>query len=178
VIRRLLSLGVFGLVGAVVADRLLATRGGAAPAPIEAFTVIEAPIDRVWRELADIEGQPRWMTDLKSVRLLDDRPVSAGSRAEGTVRILGIPVHDPVTITEFDAPTRFAIRHDGVFKGEGVITLEPGADGRSTIVRWRERLVPPVLPHLGAALQRPILRAVFQADLHRLRRLIESGAAA
>ncbi|HET7028705.1 MAG TPA: SRPBCC family protein [Candidatus Limnocylindrales bacterium] len=174
-IRRLLSLGALGVIAAVVADRLLGRRRAtAALAPIETFAVVDAPIERVWRTLADVEGQPRWMTDLKSVRLLDDGPVGAGSRAEGTVRILGIPVRDPVTITEFDAPTRFAIRHDGAFGGEGVMTLEPGADGRSTIVRWRERLVPPVLPHLAAVLQRPILRAVFQADLHRLRRLLES----
>ena len=29
--------------------------------------VIDAPIERVWAELADIEGQPRWMHDMKSV---------------------------------------------------------------------------------------------------------------
>jgi uncharacterized protein YndB with AHSA1/START domain len=177
VIARLAALVTLGAVAAVAADRFLG-RTGAGDRAIETFTVIDAPPERVWAELADVEGQPRWMADLKSVRLIDPAPVAEGTRAVGAVRILGVPVVDPVTITAFDVPRRFAIRHDGTFRGEGEITLEPGADGRSTIVRWRERLVPPVLPHLGATLQRPLLRAVFQADLHRLRRLLESGATA
>ncbi len=172
-IGRLARIVIVGSGVAVVVDRLLAgqTPGGRS---VDTFVVVDAPIERVWAEVADVEGQPRWMTDLKSVRLLTPGPPGAGSRAEGTVRILGVLVRDPVTITEFEPPSRFAIRHDGAFRGEGTLTLEPGADGRSTILRWRERLVPPLLPHLGALIQRPILRAVFQADLHRLRRLIEA----
>ena len=84
---------------------------------------------------------------------------------------------DPVEITELERPGRFAIRHDGLFTGDGVITLEAGADGTTTIVRWRETLVPPVLPELGARVQAPILTRVFQDDLHRLKRLVETGAA-
>jgi uncharacterized protein YndB with AHSA1/START domain len=144
-----------------------------APA-IRTFVVIDAPIARVWSEVADVEGQPRWMRDLKRVRLLTPRPVRVGTRAVGTVRIFGLGVEDPVTITRFDAPTAFGIRHDGRFSGHGLLTLERGADGRSTIVRWEELLVPPVLPRLGGRLLRPLLRQVFQADLHRLRRLLEA----
>jgi uncharacterized protein YndB with AHSA1/START domain len=172
VIGRLARVAIVGSGLAVVVDRLLRGRSSDGR-PIDTFVVVDAPIARVWAEVADVEGQPRWMTDLKSVRLLTPPPLESGSRAEGTVRILGVPVRDPVTITEFEPPRRFAIRHEGTFRGEGTLTLEPGADGCSTILRWRERLAPPLLPHLGALLQRPILRAVFQADLHRLRRLLE-----
>jgi hypothetical protein len=93
------------------------------------------------------------------------------------VRILGISVTDPVEITELQRPGRFALRHEGLFTGDGVITLEEGADGTTTIVRWRETLVPPILPDLGARIQAPILTRVFQDDLHRLKRLVETGAA-
>jgi hypothetical protein len=87
--------------------------------------------------------------------------------------VLGIGVTDPVTITEWDPPHRFAVRHEGVFTGGGVISLESGADGTTTIVRWEETLIPPVLPRLGDIAQRPVLGAIFQADLQRLRRLVE-----
>ena len=80
-------------------------------------------------------------------------------------------------MTAFEPPTRFAIRHEGLFTGGGLITLEPGADGTTTIVRWDETLVPPLLPELGALLQAPVLRPIFQADLHRLKRLVETGSA-
>lgn len=174
-IGRLLRLAVGGMIAAIAIDRWLATRrGDRAPEPIRSMIVIDAPIDRVWAELTDIEGQPRWMTDLKAVRLLTPHPVGVGTRGEGEVRILGIGVTDPVEIVEFEPPRRFAIRHDGRFTGGGVIELRAGADGRTTIVTWDETLVPPLLPELGALLQRPILGAVFQADLRRFRELLET----
>ena len=173
-IRGLLRLGILGLTGAALADRFLARRAdGLPPAPISSIVVIDAPIERVWEELADIEGQPRWMREMKSVRLFTPPPVGVGTRGEATVRILGIAVTDPVTITEFEPPRRFAIRHEGLFTGHGLITLEPGADATTTIVRWDETLVPPAFPWLGAAIGRPILAAIFQDDLHNLRDLIQ-----
>jgi uncharacterized protein YndB with AHSA1/START domain len=149
-IRRLLALGALGTIGAVTADRALAARrAGGPPEPIRSFAVIDAPIDRVWSELADIEGQPRWMHEMKSVRILTPGPVGVGTRGEAEVRILGIGVTDPVSVTEFDPPHRFGIRHEGIFEGGGIIELEPGADGTTTLVSWAETLVPPVLPDLA-----------------------------
>jgi len=37
--------------------------------------------------------------------------------------------------------------------------------------------VPPYLPHLGALLLAPILGTIFQADLGRLRELVETAPA-
>ncbi len=89
------------------------------------------------------------------------------------MRIFGVTVADPITITEFRAPTRFALTHDGLFKGTGAFDLEAGADGTTTIVRWEETLIAPVLPNLGSAIGAPIFSSVFQADLERLRDLVE-----
>lgn len=176
-IRRLLALGGAAAGAATVADRWLAGRGGrnGTPEPIESLVVIDAPIHRVWEVVSDIESQPRWMHEMKAVRMLTPPPVGVGSRGEADVRVIGIGVTDPVTITEWDPPRRFAVRHEGVFTGGGVITLESGADGTTTIVRWSETLIPPGLPNLGARVQRPVLGAIFQADLQRLRRLVEAG---
>jgi uncharacterized membrane protein len=173
-IRRLLRLAAGGAAIAWLVDRSLAARsGGAGPAAIRSIVVIDAPVDRVWETLADVEGQPRWMRDLKAVRLLTPGPVGVGTRAEGVVRIFGMETLDQIAISAFDPPRRFAIRHEGRFVGEGTIELEPGADGTTTIVRWAETLVPPHLPHLSARLLAPILARVFQADLDRLREQVE-----
>jgi uncharacterized membrane protein len=175
VIRGIVRLGIAAAGVGYAIDRMLADQsGGKEPDPIASMVVIDAPIEKVWAEVADIEGQPRWMTEMKAVRLLSDGPVGVGTTGEADVRILGIPVVDPVTITEFEPPHRFAISHDGLFKGGGVITLEAGADGTTTIVRWDETLIPPVLPHLAALALRPTLGAVFQADLVRLKELVET----
>jgi uncharacterized membrane protein len=178
VIRALLRVGLLGLAAGWVADRVLQARAEGRPLPpIRSLVVIDAPIERVWAELADIEGQPRWMHDMKSVRLTSPPPVGVGTSGVSTVRVFGIAVTDPVTITAFDPPTDFALRHDGTVSGSGVINLEPGADGSTTIVRWDERLVAPLLPHLGGAIFERVFGPIFQADLFRLRDLVESGAA-
>lgn len=177
-IRVLLRTAIVGAVAGWLADRWLASRNpGQPPEPIRTVVVVDAPIGAVWRELADVEGQPRWMHDMKAVRILTGGTVGVGTRAEADVRIFGMGVVDPIAITVFEPPRRFAIRHEGQFSGEGLIELEPGADDSTTIVRWDETLVPPYLPHLSAVLLRPILARVFQADLERFRALAESGLA-
>ena len=173
-IRAVTRLAIVGFVGGWIVDRVMRAIAVGPPAPVESLIVIEAPIKRVWSVVADIEGQPRWMTDMKAVRLTTRGRVGVGTRGEATVRMYGISVTDPITITEFEPPTRFAIRHEGIFGGTGLITLEPGADGSTTIVRWEERLTPPLFPHLGASAMAPMLGRIFQADLERLRRLIEA----
>ncbi len=176
-IRRILVMAVAGGLTALGLERWLAAHTGE-PRPIRTFVVIDAPPERVWSELTDIEGQPRWMREMKEVRILTPSPLGVGTRGSATVRILGVRTQDPVTVTVFEPPTRFGIRHEGAFSGHGSIELVAGADGTSTVVGWEEVLVPPLLPHLGAALQRPVLERIFQDDLGRLRELIEGPAMA
>ncbi|MBI3749740.1 MAG: SRPBCC family protein [Chloroflexi bacterium] len=176
---RLLRAALAGAALAWIADRILAGRAaGAPPPPVHTSVRIHAPVEAVWDVLADIEGQPRWMRDLKAVRLEDRGTIGVGTRAEGDVRIFGMAALDPVTITAFEPPRRFGIRHDGRFSGTGDIRLDPGPGGDGTIVRWSETLVPPVVPHVASWLLAPVLRRVFQADLDRLRELVETGSVA
>lgn len=176
-IRRLLVLALVVAVKAVWWDRWLARRRGTnPPTPMRMLAVVDAPIEETWAVVADIPLQPEWMHEMKRVTITTPGPIGVGTRGEATVRIFGIGVTDPVEITEFDAPTRFAIRHEGLFTGGGLITLEAGADGTTTIVRWEETLIPPILPELVGLVQAPILQEIFQADLHRLKGLVETGS--
>jgi uncharacterized membrane protein len=159
-----------------IADRLLARRAsGGTPRSIESSVVIDAPIDHVWQVLADVAAQPRWMRDMKAVRIATPGEVGVGTRAEADVRIFGLQTLDPIKITAFEPPLHFAIRHEGRFSGNGDIRLEPGVDGRTTLVSRAETIVPPGLPHLGAWALGPVLRRVFQADLDRFRDLAETA---
>ena len=177
-LRALLRLAALGGVTLVAIDRLLRRRRGRATiAPLRMLVVVDAPLERTWALVADVPRQPEWMHEMKAVAVVDPLPLRVGSRAEATVRILGIAVTDPVVVTDITPPTRYAIRHEGLFRGEGVLTLEAGATGETTIVRWEETLIPPLLPDLGAVLQAPILRAIFQADLVRLKALVEQDPA-
>jgi uncharacterized protein YndB with AHSA1/START domain len=175
-IRGAVRLAIVGAGISYALDKILGDHAeGREPQPISSMIVIDAPIERVWAELADVAGQARWMREIKAIRV-PDGPVGVGMTCESDVRMFGITVTDPVTITEFEPPHRYAISHDGTFKGHGLITLESGADGTTTIVRWEELLIPPMLPHLGAVAMTPALSAIFQADLGRLKELVETGS--
>lgn len=140
--------------------------------PLRTSIAIAAPPERVWALLADIERQPRWMTDLRAVRLETPGPVGVGTRAVGTVRIAGLSVDDPIEVTAFEPPTRFAVEHRGRFRGYGTFTIEPLGDGTSQVV-WEEVLHAPLFQRAWWLGARPVLGRVFAADLARLRALVE-----
>ncbi len=178
-LRQVAALGVAGIAGALAADRLMArAREGRAPDPVSMQAVVDAPVERVWAAIVDVPFQVERMAEMRELVLDPPGRAHVGQRGEATVRILGISVTDQVEIAALDPPRRYEIRHLGLFKGGGVIALEAGGDGTTTIVRWHETLTPPILPELGARLQTPILRSIFQADLERLKRLVEDGAVA
>lgn len=173
---RLVRLAAVAGIGTWLAERRLAVRaGGAGPEPIRTTVDIDAPPDDVWAVLADIEAQPDWMHDLIDVDILGPLPVGVGTRALGRVRALGIEIEDPIEISAFDAPSHFGLRHVGLVRGHGDIRLEPLRDGGATRVTWDEVLAPPVLPHLGARAIAFVFGPIFEADLARLKTLVERG---
>lgn len=178
-IRTVAALGLAGLGGAFAIDRWiggLVARGAGPDPSMKMAITIAAPIDDVWDLVSDVERQPLWMAEMKSVRLTTPGPLGIGTRGEADVRIFLVGIVDAVEVDVFDPPLRFGIRHIGAYAGEGRITLEAVDAGR-TLVLWDERLVPPCFPHLGQLLQKPVLGAIFQADLERLREILESAHA-
>ena len=175
-LRMVAALGMAGLASTVAADRWIGSlvARGEGPDPVMKMAItIAAPIDEVWDVVSDIERQPLWMEEMKAVRLRSPGPVGVGTRGEADVRIFLVGIVDPVEVDVYDPPTRFGIRHVGTYAGEGRFTLEP-IDARRTLVRWDEHLVPPLFPNIGQLFQKPIMGAIFQADLERLREIVES----
>ena len=175
-LRTVAAIAAAGVAGAFIVDRWigdLVARGEGPDPVIKMAITIDAPIDEVWDVVSDIERQPLWMEEMKAVRLRSPGPVGVGSRGDADVRIFLLGIVDAVEVDLYDPPTHFGIRHVGTYSGAGRITLEAIDAGR-TLVRWDERLVPPLFPHLGQLLQKPIMGAIFQGDLERLREIVES----
>ena len=175
-LRTVALLGVAGVGAVLAAERWLGSliASGDGPDPtLKMAIAINAPIESVWEAVADIERQPLWMREMRSVRLLTPGTVGVGTRGEADVRVFLAGVVDPVEVDQYDPPVAFGIRHVGAFAGSGRIALE-ALDSRRTLVRWDERLVPPLFPNLGQLVQKPILGAIFQADLERLKEIVEA----
>lgn len=163
-------------IGLAIAEAVLAaTRSDpdGSPPAIHSTVRIAATRQAVWDVLADVEAQPEWMHDVKALRIISPGPPGLGTLAEADVRILGIGTRDLVEISAWEAPERYVIRHLGLVKGRGEILLAEDETPDETLVTWREWLSFPIAPHLAAAAMRPILRRIFQADIERLRDVVE-----
>jgi uncharacterized membrane protein len=98
---------------------------------VEVATEIDAPAERVWAVLADVEHWPDWTPTMTSVRLLTAGPLGPGSSAE--IRQPKLP-KAVWTVTGFEAGRRF----EWAAGGPGVTTrgdhrVEPLDGGRCRV---------------------------------------------
>jgi len=171
----LAALGVGWLLERRVAGQSDVLAGQALIESIHSEVIVRAPIERTWAVLADIPGQVRWMTEMKSLRILTPGPIGVGTEAVALVRALGIPVRDPVEVTEWNPPRRYAISHNGLVKGIGEFELEPGDVSGTTRVSWDETLIAPLFPHLGGIAFQAVFGPIFQDDLEAFARIVQTG---
>lgn len=144
--------------------------------PIVVTESIARSVQEVWEVVADLESQPRWMTDALEVRVTTGRPYGVGTKAIVPTKIAGFRVEDRMTITEWEEGRRIAVRHKGAVTGVADITLEPQGESLA-LVRWTEELDLP-WGRFGEFLMlifRPILRRQFSADLRRLREVVQQS---
>jgi uncharacterized membrane protein len=146
----------------------------AGPLHITTTIDIRRPVEVVWPWLVDWEGLPRWMREMRQVRVLGDRREGVGMRAVATIRLGVVTTTDTIEVTRWEPPAVLEIAHLGWVKGRGYMELSPTEDG--TLLFWRESLVPPwgIPGRLGLRLYRPLLARTFARDLQRLRDLIEA----
>lgn len=134
---------------------------------------IRRPAEAVWPWLVDWEQLPRWMREMRRVRVLGTQREGVGVEAVATVRVGGVSTTDPIVVTRWEPPSVLEIEHRGWVRGVGYMELSPAEEG--THVFWRESLVPPwgFLGRAGLRVYRPLLARTFVRDLERLQALVE-----
>ena len=155
------------------------------PVIVRAIT-LPVPPAGVWDLLVDLDRQPTWMHDLKSITASGEGPLGLGYRAVGRVRMFGVAQDDPIEVIAFEPGRHLGMTHGGGFRGRADLWLEPLPGGRCTRLTWREELHPdagglglpaPLEPLLRLIdpLFGPVFELIFRADLRRLRAVLMSG---
>lgn len=149
---------------------------------ISVGTVVDAPAEAVWAELADLAAHVEWMVDAETITFLDAQRRGTGTRFDCLTRVGPLRTTDRMVVVDWVEGTAIGVRHVGLVTGEGRFTLAPvTAAPRSaprTEVRWTEDLRFPwwLAGRLGAAAGRPVLRHLWRRNLANLKARVEGGA--
>ncbi|CAN5245127.1 hypothetical protein BH18ACT5_BH18ACT5_16080 [soil metagenome] len=141
--------------------------------PITVSIDIDAPIERVWDRLADLEGHKHWMGDVGSLSFDNDKRQGLGTVMTVATQVGPLRLVDRMLVTVWDPPRRMTVEHQGAVKGAGQFILSPV--GGATRLIWIEELHFPW--RLGGPItalgSRPVLATIWLRNLRRFKRLVE-----
>ncbi|MEA2517344.1 MAG: hypothetical protein QOG16_1182 [Actinomycetota bacterium] len=150
------------------------------PVIIEVSETLPGPQHVVWELITDWENLGDWMLEASHFVVTSDHREGLGVEAEATIKIAGISTRDKVQVSGWDPPHRLAIDHLGWVAGRGEMHLTPLSDERTHLF-WREELIPPQslggLGALGLTGFKPLMRRIFERDLHILKGLVRARTA-
>lgn len=141
---------------------------------ITVATFIRAPRRRVWRAVKDIPSHTQWMRDARAIRITSRRRSGVGTSFECDTRVGPLALTDVLEVTEWKRGRVMGIRHVGRITGGGRFLLRRRRGG--TLFVWDEWLEFPwwLGGRLAAAVSALLLRRIWQGNLARLKRQIES----
>lgn len=135
---------------------------------------IDRPVEDVFAYVNDIANDPVWQPTLLETRQVTEGPMVVGTRVRETRRFLGVRFESEYEVTEWDPPTRSAVRStDGPIPASGSYTTQPvGRGTRFTMVCEIDahgffRLAEPVFSRMAAR--------EIDAMLGQLKDLLEAG---
>lgn len=147
---------------------------------IKVKELVEAPLDTVWAELADIPSHVHWMADAASLSFLDEQREGIGTTFDCVTTIGPLKTTDRMVITDWRPRQAIGVRHVGAVTGEGGFSLRRSLrhPRSQTVVTWKETLHFPwyLGGPVGSMLAKPVLRYVWRRNLRRLAARITGGS--
>ena len=100
---------------------------------VERTARIPAPPSDVFAYLSDLDNLAEWQSGIVSAERDDSGPMRVGSSARVTRELMGQRLAVPLTVTEYEPPSRLGIGSEvsGV-KAAAMLELTPADDGTAT----------------------------------------------
>jgi uncharacterized membrane protein len=140
---------------------------------VEQDITINRPVSDVFAYLTQPKNLPEWQESVQEVHLHGDGPIKVGSRWTEKRMVMNRPMDGDIEVTELELDRRFTIKSVA-----GPVTmsvdhvLSPAGEGTLMRIVGEGELGGP-MKLAGRMVQREI-RKVFEADLARLKRRLES----
>lgn len=133
---------------------------------------VDAPAERAWAVVADIEQHPSWQVDLRSVTFSSPRRSGLGAAYECDTRLGPIRMRIPMVVTRWKEGRSVEVRYEGTLSGSGRLEVERRWRRRSRVT-WSARITFPwwLGGPAGAFAAAQVLRAVWRANLRNLERI-------
>jgi carbon monoxide dehydrogenase subunit G len=103
---------------------------------IEAAVIIDAPVDKVWQIVSDLDSEPKFWKGTKSVRNISKDGNTC--MREVTIAFKDSKCMQKVTLTPNEKI--FAEFTDGIIRGTKTVTLSPQGDGTELKAVWDIKL--------------------------------------
>ena len=104
---------------------------------VERTARIPAPPSEVFEYLSDLDNLAEWQTGIVNAERDDSGPMRIGSSARVTRELMGQRLAVPLTVTDYEPPTRLGIASEvsGV-KAAAMLDLETADDGAGTQISF------------------------------------------
>jgi carbon monoxide dehydrogenase subunit G len=133
---------------------------------IRTSTVVAAPIDVVWADLADVGSHVEWMSDVSEISFTSPENSGVGAIYEVRSRFGPVRLRDRLEISDWRPGETLAVRRRGVVGGEGRFTLEAISSDQTRLIRDMDLDFPWWLgAGIGERIAAPLLRRLFAANL-------------
>lgn len=143
--------------------------------PITVSVEMSAPVEVAWQRFSDLSSHSEWMSDAVSILFNTAQRRGVGVEMAVPTRVGPMRVTDIMEVVEWVELESIGVRHTGRIRGQGRFELSDHPGGSRLVLT--EHLKFPW--YLGGAITgwfaRPILRRIFQANLRRFKRWLESG---
>ena len=134
---------------------------------------IARPRDEVFTFAADPANATAWYRNITSVTWITPPPAAVGSQVRFTARFLGRTLEYTYVVRAIEPGRLFVMATaEGPFPMETTYAWEDAADG-GTVMRLRNRGEPAGFASVAAPVMARAMRRANEADLRRLKQLLE-----
>ncbi|MDX1616415.1 MAG: SRPBCC family protein [Candidatus Promineifilaceae bacterium] len=145
---------------------------------VEFIEHIDAPAQKVWDFISNLDRVPEWVTLTKEMHFVSDRPPKEGTVYRELTEVAGFATETEWRISAFDPPHRQVHEtEETMLSAVLTMAVEPEGDGARLLHRSNFKMMPKVRP-LGWLIERlfgqPITESELSQTVQNAKRIIEA----